>query len=84
MSVMEVFTYDDSAQDHFERQPYCAKFHIFDAGFEEFNYISCFETVEILWIRLYFFYKFLEILHTLLTVCRIHHKMLTLERCIDH
>ena len=32
MSLTEVFTYDDSAHDYFEREPYCAKFHIFDAG----------------------------------------------------
>ena len=32
MSLTEVFTYDDSAHDYFEREPYCAKLHIFDAG----------------------------------------------------
>ena len=32
MSLTEVFTYDDSAHDYFEREPYCAKFHVFDAG----------------------------------------------------
>ena len=32
MSLTEIFTYDDSAHDYFEREPYCAKFHIFNAG----------------------------------------------------
>ena len=32
MSLTEIFTYDDSAHDYFEREPYCGKFHIFNAG----------------------------------------------------
>ena len=32
MVLTDIFTYADSAHDFFEREPYCAKFHIFDAG----------------------------------------------------